>query len=249
MNVAEARLARIACTYDEPDMQEVERLLPQVADINQRLPNDATLLRMAAVYGHTNLVNALIRYGADVNEQSHGSNTAYTVALGASTEHHLTLYKSLLAAGSTPPLHSKATAHTDHQTRIDDALNLARMDRAGIIQADQEWYSASHQAWHTWNNDHHRDVTALTPELLIRFHGIGTIDQALSPSNWRDHTGHLTSLLSDPSIPPYCLQHWLTTHPGLIPLISNPGVCIQSWNHHQTIEPRAAKESPPRHPS
>ena len=48
-------------------MVGVERLLKNGADPNQRHPLGWTLLQVAAIQGHVQIVKALLKYGADPN--------------------------------------------------------------------------------------------------------------------------------------------------------------------------------------
>ncbi len=61
-------------------LEEVERLLSEGADINDRASNGMTPLILASWMGHTKVVELLLRKGADVNAKSNIGSTALKLA-------------------------------------------------------------------------------------------------------------------------------------------------------------------------
>jgi len=80
------------------DVEKVQRLIEQSANVNAKRENGWTALRWAAFFGHKEIVKLLIQAGADVNakEYEYGRTALYY----AREEGHEEIVQLLLEAGA-----------------------------------------------------------------------------------------------------------------------------------------------------
>lgn len=85
VRAAEIENEALARAIDEEDLDALEHLVDEHADVDLPAKRGKTALMVAAKHGHIDLVRRLLRAGADVNARSHNGGTALMfAALGAS---------------------------------------------------------------------------------------------------------------------------------------------------------------------
>jgi len=83
------------------DIQKVNELIAQGADVNEKSHYGLTALECAVWNAHTELVKLLIEKGADVNEKLDNNETALSIAqTKTSTYHRDEIVKLLIQAGA-----------------------------------------------------------------------------------------------------------------------------------------------------
>ena len=80
INESEDKGMSLRIAANSGDLEEVERLLNEGADINARAMNGMTPLILASQMGHTKVVEVLLHRGADVNAKSNAGSTALMLA-------------------------------------------------------------------------------------------------------------------------------------------------------------------------
>ncbi|HKG48464.1 MAG TPA: ankyrin repeat domain-containing protein [Pyrinomonadaceae bacterium] len=118
LNTAHAELWRVA---ESGDVDELQRLLPRINDINARNRHGMTALMKAAFFGHEPVVRSLLEQGADPNLIRNDRFTA--LALAAFFGHAETV-KTLIAFGAKtePVTRCGASARTWAKVRTFDEV-------------------------------------------------------------------------------------------------------------------------------
>ena len=110
----------IAAMEDNKDLEEIEKIVAGIADVNQAMSNGATPLFIAAQNGHTETAKLLLEKRADVNQAM--SNGATPLYIAAQNDHRETVQlliteradvNQAMSNGATPLYIAAQSGHTE----------------------------------------------------------------------------------------------------------------------------------------
>lgn len=118
-NLIERNLSRGGVKFSDTFLQEMDRFFQlqanyphlKIIDIEHKDKYGRTLLILASLHGHTNLVEFLLKYGAQVNAVDNELNTALMEAAKAG---YIDTMTALLKAGAQPNLQNNSGATALH---------------------------------------------------------------------------------------------------------------------------------------
>jgi hypothetical protein len=102
------------------NVMEVERLLEEEADVNEKDHRGTTPLMHAAWWGHLNVVTLLIQYRCDINQRNGRWNTALHFAY---EEQHHDIAKALVDAGAASMKNKIGIVPEDFLKKLDDDVD------------------------------------------------------------------------------------------------------------------------------
>ncbi len=177
------------------DLKEAMRLLDDGADVNAHAEeNGTTPLMIASGAGRLDLINLLLKRGADVNAKNQGGYTALDVA---EEEYHRDVSSALKAAGGTGQPDNRSRA--DHEMELQQAALDGNMRKVSTLLADGvDVNAADEEGWTPLRNAVFQENVTVVKLLLAKGADPNTRDRRDGSTSlqWAAQIGHAEMVAS-----------------------------------------------------
>lgn len=194
-----------ACGFPyEYNLDRLLEIIPQIQNINATDEEGWTALHHAAYRGEIKLINALIKAGADLNRRTLQHLLPVEVATfecGYNNTEAINAFRVLLQNGSHRPDHEHTFGYG--KTPSDFDYHIRQLDQSGALHIENYWFSRAQEAWDSWQQQDHGNITKLTPHHLPQFCSLNKISDLLHLAQQTDQIQEVALLFSNPETLPH----------------------------------------------